>query len=48
MKLLLAFVLGVVVVGLLTDRLDARTYAIITAGAVGVTGLFFTLERFWY
>lgn len=46
MKLLLAFVFCCVLVGLYTDRLDGRTYAIVVIGAVGVTCLYFFTTRF--
>jgi hypothetical protein len=46
MKLLLAFLLGAILVGLATDRLDARTYALIIVGAIGTTVLYYGLTRF--
>lgn len=46
-KLLLVFLLGMVVLGLVTDRLDRRTYAIVAGSATVMTGLFFGFERFW-
>ncbi len=47
MKLLLAFLLATVVIGLVTDRLDGRTYALVIAGSLFTTALFFTFQRFW-
>lgn len=47
MKLLLAFLLGTVVLGLVTDRLDGRTYGLMLAGSLFTTALFFTFQRFW-
>ena len=47
MKLLLVFLLGMVVLGLVTDRLDRRTYTLVAGCAVATTGLFFGFERFW-
>jgi hypothetical protein len=46
-KLLLVFLLGMVVLGLVTDRLDRRIYALVAGCATVTTGLFFTFERFW-
>ena len=47
MKLLIVFLLGTVVVGLATDRLDARSYLLVAAGAILTTALFFVFVRFW-
>jgi hypothetical protein len=46
-KLLLGFVLLMVVLGFVTDRLDWRVYGVVTGAAIMVAGLFFTFERFW-
>lgn len=46
MNLLLAFLLGVIIVGLTTDRLDARTYALLIVGAVGTAVLYYGATRF--
>lgn len=45
MKLLLAFLLSMVVIGLVTDRLDGRAYALVTGAAVLVTAMYFTMTR---
>jgi hypothetical protein len=46
-KLVLVFLLAMVVLGLVTDRLDTRVYLIVFSGAMMLTGLFFSLQRFW-
>jgi hypothetical protein len=46
-KLVLTFLLGMVVLGLVTDRLDARTYLLVFVAALLMVGLFFTFTRFW-
>jgi hypothetical protein len=46
-KLLLGFLLATVVLGIMTDKLDVRIYLFIIGGAVFMTGLFFTFQRFW-
>jgi hypothetical protein len=46
MKLMLVFLLGMVILGLATDRLDRRTYSLIIGAAVMTTGTYFFLERF--
>jgi hypothetical protein len=45
-KLLLVFLLGMVVLGLVTDELDRRTYALVFIGTVSTLGLFFFMRRF--
>jgi hypothetical protein len=47
MNLLLVFLLSCVVLGLVTDRLDRWTYALVAAGATLTTALFFAFVRFW-
>lgn len=47
MKLVLAFLLGMVILGLVSDRMDRRVYALILGGSVVTAGLFYRLERFW-
>lgn len=47
MKLLLVFLLGAVVLGLVSDRFDRWTYAMVVAGSVLTTALFFVFPRFW-
>jgi MFS family permease len=47
MKLLLVFLLGMVVLGLVSDRFDRRTYALVAGCATFTTALFFTFDRFW-
>jgi uncharacterized SAM-binding protein YcdF (DUF218 family) len=46
-KLLLIFLLACVIVGLFTERLDRRVYAVIAGGALFTTALFFTMGRWW-
>jgi hypothetical protein len=46
MKLLIVFLLSLVVVGLITDELDRRTYAMIFGGSVLTMMLFFFVDRF--
>jgi len=46
-KLVLTFLLGMVVLGLVTDRLDSRTYLLVFVAAFLMVGLFFTFTRFW-
>jgi len=45
-KLLLAFMLGMVLIGLFTERLGAKTYGLIGASAVAAIVLYFGLTRF--
>lgn len=47
MTLLLPFLLGMVGLGLVTDKLDRRTYLLILGSAVLATILFYLLRRFW-
>lgn len=46
MTLLLAFVFCVVAIGMFTDRLNAKTYAIVVTGAAGVAVLYYGMTRF--
>jgi hypothetical protein len=46
MKLLLVFLLGMVVLGLLTNELDRRTYAMVFGGTLLTMCLFFFFDRF--
>jgi biotin transporter BioY len=46
MTLLLAFLIAVVLVGLFSDKLNARMYALILLGAAGVTFLYYATTRF--
>lgn len=46
MTLLLAFLITVVLIGLFSDKLDARMYALIAIGAAGVTFLYYATTRF--
>lgn len=46
MTLLLAFLVVVVLIGLISDQLNARMYALIALGAVGVTLLYYGTTRF--
>lgn len=46
MKLLLVFLLGAVVLGLITDKMDRRTYALLSMGVLFTIGLYFSFERF--
>ena len=46
MTLLLAFLIAVVLIGLFSDKLDLPMYALILAGAVGVTFLYYATTRF--
>jgi hypothetical protein len=46
-KLLLIFLLATVLIGLFTDRLERRTYALIAGGSLFTTALFFTMGRWW-
>ena len=45
MHLLLVFLFGMVALGLLTERLDARTWALVLGAAVATTGLYFGVDR---
>ncbi len=45
MHLLLVFLFGMVALGLITERLDGRTWAFIVGAAVTTTGLYFGLDR---
>jgi hypothetical protein len=47
MKLFLAYLLAMVVLGLVTERLSARVYGLVLLAAVITTALFYELERFW-
>jgi hypothetical protein len=47
MKLLLAFLLAMVILGLVADRFDRRTYALVAGCATFTTGLYFAFDRFW-
>jgi hypothetical protein len=46
-NLLLAFLLSSVLLGLVTSRLDRWTYLTVVSGSIGVTMLYFGLQRFW-
>jgi hypothetical protein len=46
MKLLIVFLLSMVVLGLVTNELDRRTYAMVFAGTVLTMMLFFFFDRF--
>jgi hypothetical protein len=46
MTLLLAFLIVVVLIGLVSDKLNASMYALIAFGAVGVTLLYYGTTRF--
>ncbi len=47
MKLVLVFLLSMVVLGLMTERFDARTYLVVAGASTVTTALFFTFVRFW-
>jgi hypothetical protein len=47
MNLLLAFLLSSVLLGLMTSRLNHWTYLMLVSGSIGVTMLYFGLQRFW-
>ncbi|HLZ70675.1 MAG TPA: hypothetical protein VKV26_12310 [Dehalococcoidia bacterium] len=46
MRLLLIYLFAVVGVGLFSDRLDRRLYAVVLAGALLTTALYFFTRRF--
>lgn len=46
MRLLLVFLLAMVVLGLVTDRLDWRTYTLVLGISTMTTAVYFFLERF--
>jgi hypothetical protein len=46
-KLLLLFLFGAVALGLVTDRFDRWTYAMVAGGATLFTAAMFLLLRFW-
>ena len=46
MTLLLLFLITVVLIGLVSDRLDARMYALLGCGAAGATLLYYVTTRF--
>jgi|GEM_PF-2113915 len=45
MKLLIPFLLGAVVLGLVTDRLDGRVWSAIIGTAIAVTALYYLVAR---
>ena len=45
MHLLILFLLGMVVVGVVTDRLDVRTWLLVAGGAVLTTMLYLSVAR---
>jgi len=47
MKLFLAYLLAMVVLGLVSERLSARVYGLVFLAAMITTVLFYELERFW-
>ena len=47
MKYLLVWVLGTIVVGLVTDRLDRWSYALLIGGSLFIMMIFFLLQRPW-
>ena len=46
MKLLLVFLLGMVVLGLTTDRLDRRTWVLVFGASLMTTVTYFGVQRF--
>ena len=46
MHLLLVFLFGMVALGLITDRFDGRTWALVLGAAVMTSGLYFAFDRF--
>jgi len=46
-QLLLVFLLATVVIGLVTERLDRRVYALVAGGSLITTLLFYGMGRWW-
>lgn len=47
MKLVIAFLLSMVVLGLVTERFDTRIYVAAAGASTLMTALFFVFVRFW-
>lgn len=46
-KLLLVFLLGMVVLGLVTERLDRRVYAVVSTVSLATALLYYITGRVW-